>query len=714
MPEPAPALVTDGPIFTRFRNSQANYMQETEVCSRNAVAGLLAHTTATNRPGMLLGQIQSGKTRAFIGAIAIGFDNGFDAAIVFTKGTKALTRQTVARLSKDLNQSVQDELLLVFDIRSLPSNLSDWELARKLVIVCKKEDDNLAALYEAFTDTYPELAERRVMVIDDEADFASIGYRRTAGVVEANVIPTQIDDLRQQLAQAVYLQVTATPYSLYLQPEDAETAERVFYPVRPAFTEIVPVHPGYIGGHCYFEESLNDDSVAAHLHVEVQDQELRVLKRNDHSLALHEVLTSPLIPELRRAIVTFVVGAWIRRHQQSSQQEPRRRYSFIVHTETGRAAHDWQAAVVGALVDQLRTAAAGEPHLIQPLISDALADLAPSLEKGGLAIPALDDVMGDLATALQGVMVTTVNSEKQIEELLDDDGQLKLRNPFNVFIGGQILDRGLTIDNLIGFFYGRSPRKKQQDTVLQHARMYGNRAPADLAVTRFYTTDSIYQAMRTIYEFDTALRTSIQAGGAQHGVAFLRADTTGTVVPCSPNKVLLSGVTTLRNDKRLIPVGFHTTADADDATAAVDELLATVIPPDQLTAVVPLGTAEQLLDRIADSIVMDSDRNWLQPMKASVAYLATARQDGAPEVAILVRRDRNDRKVRADGRLQNAPESSGDDAAIDQIRGTRPALLLYRENGSPDRGWTGTAFWWPVLQAPANTRAVVFASEALS
>ena len=60
-------------------------------------------------------------------------------------------------------------------------------------------------------------------------------------------------------------------------------------------------------------------------------------------------------------------------------------------------------------------------------------------------------------------MITKVNSDKDIEELLDDDGQLKLRTPFNLFIGGQILDRGITINNLIAFYYGRNPQRFQQD-----------------------------------------------------------------------------------------------------------------------------------------------------------------------------------------------------------------------------------------------------------
>ena len=35
----------------------------------------------------------------------------------------------------------------------------------------------------------------------------------------------------------------------------------------------------------------------------------------------------------------------------------------------------------------------------------------------------------------------------------------KLRTPLNIFIGGQVLDRGVTLANLIGFYYGRRPNK---------------------------------------------------------------------------------------------------------------------------------------------------------------------------------------------------------------------------------------------------------------
>ncbi|WP_205731261.1 Z1 domain-containing protein, partial [Acinetobacter baumannii] len=67
------------------------------------------------------------------------------------------------------------------------------------------------------------------------------------------------------------------------------------------------------------------------------------------------------------------------------------------------------------------------------------------------------------------VTVTKVNSEENVINMLDDTGQLKLRSPLHIFIGGQVLDRGITLTNLIGFYYGRRPNKFQQDTVLQHS-----------------------------------------------------------------------------------------------------------------------------------------------------------------------------------------------------------------------------------------------------
>lgn len=62
-------------------------------CIETTVENLTKASTTSDKPGMLLGKIQSGKTIAFIGTIGLAFDNDYDVVIVLTKGTRALAEQ---------------------------------------------------------------------------------------------------------------------------------------------------------------------------------------------------------------------------------------------------------------------------------------------------------------------------------------------------------------------------------------------------------------------------------------------------------------------------------------------------------------------------------------------------------------------------------------------------------------------------------------------
>ena len=295
---------TNGPIYSAFINKKDEqgkpvYDTKARKCIVDTVQSLLSNATSTDKPGMLLGKIQSGKTRTFLGAIALAFDNSFDVAVVFTKGTKALAQQTLVRLNKDFKAEIERDLIHIFDIMALPEPLAEYELQHKLIIVCKKEDDNIRRLDNAIFHTNATLKSQNILLIDDEADFASIGFRRTkAEGVKINKIASQLDELRRRLDSVSVLQVTATPYSLYLQPEDMiiPDTQQSFLPVKPAFTTLVPIHDKYIGGDYYFDESQDTDSVASHLHVTVEPEELAVLKAEDRRrFRIEDVLTSPAI-----------------------------------------------------------------------------------------------------------------------------------------------------------------------------------------------------------------------------------------------------------------------------------------------------------------------------------------------------------------------------------------------------------------------------------
>jgi hypothetical protein len=165
----------------------------------------------------------------------------------------------------------------------------------------------------------------------------------------------------------------------------------------------------------------------------------------------------------------------------------------------------------------------------------------------------------------------------------------------------------------------------------------------------------------------------------------------------------------------LVPVGFSTNVLTAAAVVQVDGLLLAVDSnPTAVTYTLPLATVEQMIDEIARSLEMDPGREFnFDAMKAAAIYLANNNPIAAEagQVACLVRRGRNIPKMRADGRLQNAPERQQDQDDIRPIRGNRPSLFLFRANGSAGDGWSGQEFYWPVLVAPPGIQPVVFTAE---
>lgn len=703
------------------------YGPEEQTAIQGTVQELLTQSTLSVKPGMLLGKIQSGKTKTFLGVTALGFDNGFDIAVVLTKPTTVLARQTFKRVSKEFSDFIEADEVKVYDILELPDRLTKFELNQKLIFIVKKQSDNLKRLSEALLKTYPELAGKRVLIVDDEADNASIGYvidKQTG--LQLRTIADQVDHLRKNLKQSEFLQVTATPYSLYLQPEDAPIPGKSLLPVRPRFTKLVPVHPDYVGGDFYFEDSKNANHPAAYVYSEVSAEELAALKTEDRRrFKIEDCLTSPKVAGLRKALMNFVTAGCLRRIQEEQAKKRPKRFAFLFHTEAGRAAHAWQESVLLRFDENLKIEADNNSPLLRELVKVAYNDLSKSVLAATLTLPAFDDVYDRVRAALSGgeLTITKVNSEAQVAALLDDDGQLKLRNPLNIFIGGQILDRGITIANLIGFFYGRDPKKFQQDTVLQHSRMYGFRPLEDRAVTRFYTAVHIYRAMRRMHEADSALRERIASKGDAQAVNFIEL-AGGNIIHCSPSKILASNITTIRGHTRILPIGFQTdyTVRLKKVTEAIDGKLR------KLNYWVPAGEAPDpfkiqvdealaLLDIVNPTFAEFApgyEDTWnVDEYKAIIRHLTDEAK--SKEMYLLVRTGRNiSREVSgaAHAQFSDAPDTTRTEGVVARAASTTlPVLMLIRQNGAEEQKWRGCPFWWPVLLTPANTRTTLFAHD---
>jgi len=702
-------------IYARLAGRRGDSPQ-LQQCIQEVLEKLESQPTSEDRPGMLLGRIQSGKTRAFIGIIARALDRRFDIAVVLTKGTKTLAAQTVARLNADFADEIEADELLVFDIMKPPGRLIRGDLKKKLIIVVKKQADNLERLCRLFKHDYEGLSAANVLLIDDEADLASIRFVRKSDddTIQQGVIAKKLEAFRGIVKSLAFLQVTATPYSLYLQPEEYqdEDGEVVFRPMKPAFTVLLPMHSGYVGGDTYFGTK-DDGSVESHLFVPVALDEQDALRTEDQRrIKSSNVLETKNAAGLVRAVVTFVAAVCIRQWQQRQAGERLRKYAMVVHNDTQRAAHAWQEQVVQWISEAITAAAAGDDSKVQGLFQAAYADLRGSIQADGGTVPDEDSTYEMFIEAFEGdeVVLEQVNSDNDVMALLDDKAELRLRTAFNIFIGGNILDRGITIPNLIAFYYGRNPQTTQADTVLQHSRMYGNRAPADVAVTRLYTSAVVYDRMWTINSFDTALREAFEEGAHDQGVVFIRADESGRIRACAPDKLQLSDVVSVRAGRMYLPSRFMARSPRTLATVMkrVEELLPDSAAKETATTI-SLKLALELVGAIEPGLEVPASAFEWDAMRSLLTYYAQKADD---EVELFVDRGRRLNRVASGDKSGLSVVGTALRSKVEKAPRSRPALILLEQEGLIEQDWSGAPFWWPVLAAPLDVEPCVFASKA--
>ena len=764
------ATNTDTPIFdTLVANYPYGKMPEEKVkCIKDTVSQLLEDGEHAEEPGLLLGKIQCGKTDTFEDIIGLAFDKGIDITIVFTKGTKPLAQQTIMRMKKDYrffkpsDNLDQKATINIYDIMNVWNKLKQAKVEGcKTVIVCKKQSTNMSHLIDMFSKNCTFLKKKKVLIVDDEADFASRNYRSVKlqalmdddgnpmeqdAQTEMAKISQQIDDFRKIPDYCRYLQVTATPYCLYLQPQgELNLNDNVVKPFKPRFTSIVPVHAAYIGGQQYFEDSRNPDSMYNHLYHQIEQKCVDVLGHEDKRY-LNNSVSSANIYGLTYALISYFMATAIRRIQERKVNNRDYKTSALIHVELDKKNHEWQSRVINRLIDSIKSAIVDEDQSDQRIwtaIDSIYDDFVESNRKGreenltSVDLPMKEDVMNEIRNIFNpkknNYHVQIVNSDEQVESLLDEEtGELQLDTAANIFIGGNILDRGITIKNMLCFFYGRNPKKFQQDTVLQHARMYGARSKEDMAVTRLHTTSHIYKILVRMNELDNQLREWFLEGrdkGTDMNAVFVGYDK--NIKPCAAQKIKASNALTLTRQMRMVPAGFWTGCNTaiKKTIAQIDALIETSPNFDNKDEngffEMDCETVKQILLLIESTYVYKDNgnihnfdrKNDIKEMLCALEYCASK---SGGKVLVLQRTNRNMRRLRANGGYIDAPDDGRTDVKPSRDKAIDiPVVMLLRQNGKKsinpatgeNIGWNDAPFYWPVLMTQLNINPVMFAIE---
>jgi hypothetical protein len=751
-------------IFSTMAAHNKFMTPEKEKVVREMTDQLLIDGEKATQPCLLLGKVQCGKTDTFESIIGLCFDKGIDIAIVMTKGTNMLTNQTIKRLKYDFRyfddngtywQKAIVRIYDALDLYKLTGNgLREAELkesTKRFIIVCKKEITNLKYLNDMFANN--ELMRmKKVLICDDEADFASHAYLKGKGKEGMQLldIANEIEQLRKQPSYCRYMQITATPYSLYLHPDGTvqlrEGKEAMAW--LPRYTGVVPIHEHYIGGRQYYELSQEGETDSAGifhpanmygcLYENVTDECLKVLKYEHNNFYLESGAHSGILDPLNYAVVIYLFGTAIRVIQERKKQANGIKYksSCLIHCEVNKAKHKAQEAYITKIIEDVKYAILDRDNAdlhIQSLESDAYNDLKLSNQLGNrdgeidVAFPTQEEVVEEVKRILEkhDHIIKVVNSEEHVASMLNEKGQLRLEQTLNFFIGGSILDRGVTIDNMLCFFYGRDPKKFQMDTVLQHARMYGARSKEDMACTRFFTTPEIFDILSKINLFDSNLYHYLE----KHPDAVQSNDFTSMVIgydkrisPSAQNKYLPAETLVLKPGLRRYPVGMQTVEPEvnEPITKKIEDIVNRSKkqnkPNEDGFFLMDYNDVVKVLQLIRESYVFASEYNNLEQewdINDMVTPLEHLTFDSDGMILVIVRGNRNLSRERENiydkrGRFIDAPEA-GNEIITDRANAQdRPVLVLLKQNGAKELGWRGTPFFWPVLTMPEHMEPGIF------
>src|SRR5699024_151537 len=153
-------------------------------------------------------------------------------------------------------------------------------------------------------------------------------------------------------------------------------------------------------------------------------------------------------------------------------------------------------------------------------------------------------------------------------------------------------------------------------------------------------------------EFDTGLRNAFETGANGGEVVFIEKDTEKGILPCSPNKIMLSRINMLKAEKRLLPIGFQTIARSylEPLTKKIDEFIGGLIEnPVQTTAIdgnsflIDKVTAERIIEMISETYDDKQGYEWDVQAFLSVLNYLTESSDTNEQgnVWLVIRKNRN-------------------------------------------------------------------------
>ncbi len=458
-----------------------------------------------NKQGLVIGDIQSGKTANYTAVINKAIDAGYKIVIVLAGMTRDLRNQTQNRLDTEVlgyetRPSGRGKAIGVGNIKQLPiegltysDDAKDYGDMKRyfsahtldnslnpIVAIVKKNKSVLEHLLSflissqssCYTDGKLDIP---VLIIDDEVDQASVDTKDSEGIEGASTINKMIRSILDKLNRYAYVGYTATPFAnVFINPDRND-----IYP--KDFIITIPSNDGYCGVKEYFGvDIIHDEDDSSD---NMQDLVVNILDYldmfNDKKITA-QTSTDQLNQSLKDAIKSFIIASSIKKSRGYNKHN-----SMLIHiarfknpsTTLRHLVSDYVAELYQDIkyryYDSIKSFEEFWHENFEPVskrrLGDTYADSWGNISQ--FILPTLESVMSN-------IKVINGDSGDMLDYSTSSIGDY-------IVIGGDKLSRGLTLEGLVISYYYRSSRT--YDSLLQMGRWFGYRK-GWIDVCRVYST----------------------------------------------------------------------------------------------------------------------------------------------------------------------------------------------------------------------------------
>ena len=484
-----------------------------------------------SKKGLVVGQVQSGKTANYTGLVCKAADTGFNLIIVLagihnnlrsqtqlrldegflgfdTQFERACTRETT-KIGVGLIPGFDDAIANSYttnaekgDFTSRSANTAgfNFNAPQPALLVVKKNSSVLNRL-NTWLNTHTEngkINNKSLLMIDDEADNASINTNASGD--DPTTINKHICSILAKFNRSAYVGYTATPFAnIFIPLDDSNLFPRDFIINLPAPST-------YIGPDKVFGTSLvPDDTNDELLPIVVPINDFRTFVPNKHKKDDIKPTLSDVPESLRLAIKCFIVTCSIRilRGQENKHN------SMLIHVSRFQS---WQNHIkdlverifnyykqeieVGdrMVLEELRQVFEFDRNDYKSYKSTTQSILGSKYKDidDTIIVHKWEDVKGQLFKAVQKITVKSINGSSNDALTYYDNNNEGISV---IAIGGDKLSRGLTLEGLsISYFLRAS---KMYDTLMQMGRWFGYRS-GYVDLCRLFTSSELNEWYRHI------------------------------------------------------------------------------------------------------------------------------------------------------------------------------------------------------------------------